>query len=213
MDAPTGQRQIAEVWRLRGDVVRHPVRLVVMGPDDDPTLLEHAAFVRWASFHLAEGLGVPRARRHLDEVENELRVRGAGRDLARFLGATATDRATEQERSPRAALAATGVVPAARQLVDAVSWMAAQEDEAARLGAFGMGLPCCRAHQAPVLERLAWAIAADPGAGVEAAEAAVLVLGAQLVLLDSDLAAIRRRSMELHPTTGHRPRTALQPAG
>ena len=185
-----------ELWRLRREVICHPARPAAGPSPGEPTRLEHRAFAEWASCRLAEDLGLRGARRHLARTETALWAQGAGNRPAYFLDAVAGG------VEPALAMSQAGAPPAVGDLVAAVAQIAGSGSDARRLGAFGLGLPCCRAHQAPVLERLATAIAADPTgrAEAEANAAALVALRAHLALLDADLETLRRRGMAMHPS-------------
>lgn len=190
-----------ELWGLRREIVRHPVKDWATGSIDHSTLLVHRAFSQWGSSRLATALGLPGAYGHVAEALVVLHRMGAGRCVDRFL------RAIEEGWEPAAALGEAGGPAAAYPLVEAVAGIVGHGSEVARLGALGMGLPCCPAHRAAAIERLAGA------EHEEATAAAVVVLEAEIVLYDGALAMIRNRRMAEHPSRRRPAALHLLPTG
>ena len=225
--------EVHEVWRMRRAVVRHPVHDWARGPVDQATMLVHRGFCVWGASHLAASLDLRGSHHHLSDITAGLRDRGAGRCLDEFL------QAVEQGMSPAVALPTVGGPAAAGPLVDVVAILAKDGTEAARLGAFGLGLVCCGRHQAPALSRLAALTATNKGtnsatdnttdnatndttnsaannttnneADAEAAAGALMVLRAQVTLYDGALESIRQRNMSCHPSAFRQGFAARQP--
>jgi hypothetical protein len=187
----------ADIRQLRQEAARHPVHRWATAPADRTTLLVHQAFCRWASAVLARGLGIQGPERHLADTLRALRRRGTGRCVETFI--TLVDAG----QRPMTALSLAGAPEGARSLVSAVWAIGASGNEAARLGALALGLPCCIVDTGPAVERLRALATADGTEGAvqaEAEAAATRVLTAELDLFQGALQVIRRRHMARHPS-------------